>query len=175
VNVAVSALTRPANRCVTSCTSQFVAVGIVEGDERSVTAAFRIRTAEAAIFAGAAMEYLAHVDAARDEPGMRSPDIVYDEVEARRRSRTELNRAWRARRRELYGARPIGPDKIGVEPPAKVLVEALGAIEIRNGNDRNFELRIESCCGARRRYGCHGSLIDVDEQVIALRAWVRNA
>jgi hypothetical protein len=95
------------------------------------------------------MEYFAGVDAASDELGARGFDIVYDEVEACRRARAKLYRTWRARRRELHGARPVGPDKIGVEPPAQFLVEALGAINVRNRNDRDFEFHIEGCCVAR--------------------------
>jgi hypothetical protein len=112
------------------------------------------------------MEYFAHVDTASDKLSTRCFDIVHYEVEARRRSRTELNRAWRARRRELYGARPVGPDKIGVQPPAQILVKTLAAVDIRNWNDRNFELHIESLA-RRNYYGCHDSLHEIDKQFLA--------
>jgi hypothetical protein len=83
------------------------------------------------------MEHFAHVDTASDEIGARCLDIGHDEVKAacrswlgRRGSRAEVDRARRARRRELYAPKRVTLDEVGVEPPTQVAVEAFGAIDV---------------------------------------------
>src|SRR5262249_9755224 len=51
-----------------------------------------------------------------------------------------------ARRRELNDAEVVFVSEVGVEAPAKLApVEVLGAIDIRDGDDDDFELQIDDC------------------------------
>jgi hypothetical protein len=100
------------------------------------------------------MKHLAHVDAAGDELGARRLDVGHDEEDAKRRSRrgrrqplAEMDRGGRAGRSELDGAEGVADDEVGVESPAELAIEPLGAIDIRNRDDDDLELHVD---GARR-------------------------
>ena len=100
------------------------------------------------------MEHFAHLDAASDELGARRLDVGHDEIEpgcrarrGRRDSLAEVDRARRARRRELHAPERVTDDEVGVEPPAQAAVEALGALDVRNRDDDDLELQVD-----RRRF-----------------------
>jgi hypothetical protein len=61
----------------------------------------------------------------------------------RRDSLAEVDRARRARRRELDDPKIVTPGDVGVEPPAQAAVKALGAIDVRNGDDDDLELQVD--------------------------------
>src|SRR5262249_16426181 len=92
------------------------------------------RTADAAVRAdrpepGARrpfVEHLAGLDTAGDELGARGLDVGDDQVQVLGRTRrgrgdarAELDRAVRARRRELDNAEAVTSCAVGVEPPAE--------------------------------------------------------
>ena len=96
------------------------------------------------------MEHLAHVDTATDELGARCLDVRHDEIKSACRarrgrcdSRAEVDRARRARRRELHDPKLVTDDEVGVEPPTQAAVKALGAIDVRNRDDDDLELHVD--------------------------------
>ena len=96
------------------------------------------------------MEHFAHVDARTDELGARCLDVGHNEVESLCRARrgrcdprTEVDRARRARRRVLQDPEYLPLVDLSVKLPAQVAIEPLGAIDVRNGDDNNFELQNE--------------------------------
>src|SRR6202042_214639 len=79
--------------------------------------------------------------AASDQFLASSLNVGDDQVKAlsrarhcRRHLRAELDRAPRARRRELDDAETVVKWEVGVQPRPKLLVELLRAIHIRDGN-----------------------------------------
>ena len=95
------------------------------------------------------VEHLADLDTAGDELVARSLDVGDDQVEAlgragrgRRDVRAELNRAPRAGRRELDDPEAVIEGEVGVEPPAQRLIEALGAIDVGDGQHHNFKFHV---------------------------------
>ena len=67
-------------------------------------------------------------------------------------------RAWR---RELDDPKRVTDDEVGVEPPAQVAVEALGAIDVRNRDDDDLELHVD-----RPRFG------GLDCRSITVSSWL---
>ena len=55
----------------------------------------------------------------------------------------KMTEAPGTRRRELDHAEVVAGGVVGVEPPTQVAVEALGAVDVRNGNDDDLELHVE--------------------------------
>ncbi len=134
-----------------------VAVGIGERDERAVAGLPGCRAADAAVCAvlmepGAGRSFVKHLaglDAAGDELGACSFDVGDNQVQVlggagrgRRDARAELDRALRARRRELDDAKVVTSGAVGVESPAEVSVELLRMVDIRDGNDNHLELLV---------------------------------
>src|SRR5262249_46773119 len=118
-----------------------IPVLIIESCQRTVAGTVRVRTRDAPL--GAAVKYLAHLDAAQNELGARSFDVVHDKKVGQRRAGAEVDRGRRTWRRELDSPGPVRPDEIGIEPPTQIFVEALGAVDVGNGDDGDFELHID--------------------------------
>src|SRR5262245_8128288 len=91
---------------------------------------------------------VADLDAAADELVPGGLDVGDDEVEPLRRARLgardpdpERDRARRARRRELDDPELVAGLVVDVEPePGLLLVEPLGAVDVRHGNEHELEL-----------------------------------
>src|SRR5688500_16485973 len=62
-----------------------------------------------------------------------------------------MDRARRAWRRELDQKCAVD-NEVGIEAPAQAAVEALGAGDVRNGDDDDLELEVDRPCG-----GCDDS------------------
>src|SRR5208282_236722 len=78
----------------------------------------------------------------------------------------ELDRAPGARRRELDQAEIFAGGAVEVEPPSDPLVKLLRAVDIRNGDDEDLELHVNSrdarvSCGVVTTdfIGAHGYLL----------------
>ncbi len=56
----------------------------------------------------------------------------------------------RAGRRELHAPERVTGDVIPIQPPAEIAVEALGAIDIRDGNDDHLEFHVHRHLGSLR-------------------------
>jgi hypothetical protein len=95
------------------------------------------------------VEDFTHIDAVTDEFGARRLDVGHDQVKSgrtwrgRRDSLAEVDRGRRARRCELHDPERVADGKVGVEPPARVAVEALGAFDVRNRDDGDLELHVD--------------------------------
>jgi hypothetical protein len=107
------------------------------------------------------MEDLADLDAEGNELRPRRFDVVDDEIARILRPLAEMDRGRRARWRELNSARAVGAQKVGIEPPAELLIELFGAVDVGDGNDDGFELQVS--CRNFRGFGGngHGLLLDV--------------
>ena len=95
------------------------------------------------------MEDLTHVDAARDQVVAGGVDVVDGKDQAvrraglgRRDSLAEDDRGFRVVRRHLHAAEVARRD-VDVEPPAEILVKRLGAVDVRNAEQDDFELHVE--------------------------------
>src|SRR5205085_12389178 len=95
------------------------------------------------------MEHLTDFDTAGNELLASSFNLGNDQVETLRRARrgrrylrAELNRAPRAGRRELDNAESVVEWEICIEPPSKLCVKRLRAINIRDWNDDHLELHV---------------------------------
>ncbi len=126
-----------------------------------VGAALGIRAADAApseqvrlVRAGAhvalVVEHLTDRDATGEQLLAGGLDVGDDQIQAlggtgRRRGDVlaEDHRGAGARRRELEDAEVVTLDELGVMPPAELAVELLGAIDIRNRDDDDFELHVD--------------------------------
>ena len=132
LNVVSSASTRPGSRAVISCSSQPLPSGIAERGERAVAAVIGRRPGDAAVGRRAGTERPARPRGTprststprADERGARRLDVGDDQVQplrragrGRRHARAELDRAARARRRELDDAEVVAGGDVGVEPP----------------------------------------------------------
>src|SRR4029077_10102288 len=94
---------------------------------------------------------LAGLDTKGDELAVCRLDVGDNQVESLRRTgssrrhlRTELDRAWGARRRVLDDAEAVLEREIGVEPPPQASVEALRTIDVGDRNDHDLELQVNS-------------------------------
>jgi hypothetical protein len=95
------------------------------------------------------MEHLAHFHTAGEQLFTRSLDLRDDQRQALRRAgrsrcdvRAELNRAPRARRRELDDAEVVTASHVGVESPAEACVEVLRPVDVRDRQDHGLELEL---------------------------------
>src|SRR5829696_6490 len=125
-----------------------VAVRIAERGVTKVTAPCRVRTFDGRLARTGTVKHVAHIEAVSDEVGARRLDVGYHEVKSACRARhgrcepgAEVDRARRAWRRELH-QKCVADDEVGIEAPAQVAVEALGATDVRNGDDDDFELHV---------------------------------
>src|SRR5690242_4131854 len=106
------------------------------------------------------VKYLTHLDSTTPQVFARSINIRDDQVQSLRgpRSRrsyilSENDRASRARWRELQNPKILAVVEVRIEPPAKLCVELLRALNIRNGNYHDLELHIEFWgAGVARRF-----------------------
>src|SRR3984885_3091843 len=135
-----------------------VAVRIMERGKRTVAPMVRIRTADAeppkkvgligtGVLAAGIVEHLTDFDTAIDQLAAGSRYVGDDQVQTLGRTGcrrgdvpSEDDRASRASRRELNHAEVATVVVVGVEPPAEVPVEVLGAINIGDGDDQYLEL-----------------------------------
>src|SRR6202011_4387014 len=97
------------------------------------------------------MEHLTDLDTSGKELFASSFNLGNDQVETlgrarrgRRHLRAELDRAPRARRRELDDPESVVEWEICIKPPPKLCVKRFRAINIRDWNDDHFELHIHS-------------------------------
>src|SRR4051812_35292245 len=94
------------------------------------------------------MEYLAHLDTAPEEVVTRSLDVGDHQEHALRRSwcalagLSEVNRSLGSRRGELDRA-VIAVAEVGVETPAKTLIELLCAVHVRDREGDHLELPVD--------------------------------
>src|SRR5215203_3068262 len=93
------------------------------------------------------MENVGHLDSAGDELHAGGLEVGDDEEHALSGARNgrwgEMDRAWRAGRRQLHGSKVFPNPEIGVERPAQPFVEGLGAIDVGYGNGDDLELQID--------------------------------
>src|SRR5215469_7298172 len=101
------------------------------------------------VYAVGGMEYLADLDTAATQVVAGCRDVGDDQVKSlgaaggcRGDVLAEDDRARRARRRELDHAVIVAGGKVGIEPPTQAAIKALGAIDVRNRDDHDFELHI---------------------------------
>src|SRR6266478_3185655 len=155
-----------------------IAVRIFERGERAVAAVLGIRAADAAppkqigliragVHVAAAMENLADLDAASKQLVAGGLDVGNDQVQslggAGCRGGDVLaknDRGRRAGRCELNDPPVVTGSEVGIQPPTQAAVKTLGAIDVRNGDDDDFELHGDTSLAC----GCHGSLLDVCER-----------
>src|SRR5262249_14413113 len=97
------------------------------------------------------MKHLADRSAPRGQLRARSRDIRDDQVVAlsgagrrRRQLGTELDRARRSGRRELDDAQAVVERDGGDQAPAELLVDPLGAVDVRHGEDADLEPQIDA-------------------------------
>jgi hypothetical protein len=94
------------------------------------------------------MEYLAHFYTAPHQVVAGGLDVGNHQEHALGGSwcalagASEVNRAWRSRRRELDCAL-IAVAEVGIEPPTESAVELLGAIDIRDWDGDYLELQVD--------------------------------
>src|SRR6516164_9230288 len=120
----------------------------------------------------AVVEELADLGARGDQmvPGGR--DVANDQEclgrtgSGRRDVLAEMDRATGARRRELDQAEIFAGGAVNVEPPSDPFVKLLRALDIRNGDDDDLELHVNSrdarvsCCVVTTDFiGAHGYLL----------------
>ena len=96
------------------------------------------------------VERLADRDAAIEQFLAGGVDVGNDQVQAlggagcrRGDVLAEDDRGRRAGRRELDDAEVVAGGEVGVEPPAEILVELLGAIDFRNRDHGDLKLHVE--------------------------------
>jgi len=94
---------------------------------------------------------LAAVEDAYGELDARGRNVGDNQVQALRRAghgrrhvRAELDRATRAGRRELNDPKAVIEAKISVEPPTELPVKLLRALNIRDWDDDDLELQLDS-------------------------------
>src|SRR5215469_5305465 len=123
------------------------------------------------------VEELADLDAGGDQVVPGGLDVGNDQEclgrtgSGRRDVLPEMDRATGARRRELDQAEIFGGGAVNVEPPSDPPIKLLRALDIRNGDDDDFKLHVNSrdarvsCCvitvdfiGAHEYLLCGGSV-----------------
>ena len=98
----------------------------------------------------AVVEELADLDAGGDQLVPGGHDVGNDQEclgrtgSGRRDVLAEMDRAAGARRRELDQAEIFAGGAVDVEPPSDALVKLLRAVDIRNGDDDDLELHVNS-------------------------------
>jgi hypothetical protein len=98
--------------------------------------------------------HVADVGAVPDEVGPGGVDVRDRENQpdrapgpGRGEALAEVNRALRVGRRELHDPEVVADGKVGIQPPAEVLVEALGPVDVGDIQRHDLEVQI----GGRRR------------------------
>src|SRR5271155_2446489 len=120
----------------------------------------------------AVVEELADLDAGGNQLVPGGHDVGDDQESlgrtgsGRRDVLAELDRAPGARRRELDQAEIFAGGAVEVEPPSDPLVKLLRAVDIRNGDDDDLELHVNSrdarvsCCVVIPNFiGAHAYLL----------------
>ena len=127
-----------------------VAIRVAERGERDVTAPLWIRAADRRLSRAGTVKHFANVSTVTDEFGPRCLDVGHDEIQTacrarrgRRQSSAEVDRARRARRRELYNSKIVADGEVGIEPPTQITVKALGAIDVRDRDDDDLKLHVD--------------------------------
>jgi len=120
VNVVSFASTRPGNPGCDLLQQPTVAVPIAERGVRGVTLPRRVGAAYGG-FAGGTVEHFAHIGTTFGEIGARCLNVGHDQKESlcrgghgRRDTSAEVDRARRPWRRELYTAKRVPHDEVGV-------------------------------------------------------------
>src|SRR5580698_9228767 len=97
------------------------------------------------------VEHLTDLDAAAEELAAGGRDVGDDQVQALSGAGccsgdvpTEDDRASGAGRRELNYAEVAAVVEVGIEPPPEFRVELLRAVDIRDGDDDDFEFCVDS-------------------------------
>src|SRR5580704_3924193 len=105
----------------------------------------------ASVHVASAMEHLADLNAAPEQILSRGLDVSNDQIKAlsgagsrRRDVPAEDHRAPGARRRELNHAKVRTVVVVGVEPPPQLRIERLGAVDIRDRDDDDFKLHVDT-------------------------------
>jgi hypothetical protein len=124
-----------------------IAVGIGEGEERPIARVRGIGARKTCLRGEwRAVPHVTRTDATAGDFLMCRSDVGDNQSSygrtRRRRSNSvaEINRATRARRRELDDANVLCRGDILVKPPTQLLIELLGALDIRHGDDVNLEV-----------------------------------
>ena len=99
---------------------------------------------------GGAMKHFADLNAATEQILAGGLDVIDDQIQALGRAGSrpgdvlaEDDRARGARPRELNDAKILTVVVVGVEPPPEPRVELLRAIDIRDGDNYDFELHVD--------------------------------
>ena len=99
---------------------------------------------------GRCSKHLADVHAAADEIGPGGVDVLDHQFQTLNGARlgcrdalAEVDRALRARRRELHRPEVVAGGKVGVQPPSEALIEALCPIDIGDGQRHDLELHVD--------------------------------
>src|SRR4051794_4452223 len=142
-----------------------VAVRVAERGPREVGARVLVEAR------GPADLHLADVDAAADEIRPGSVNVLDREDHGlsgprlrRRAALAELDRARRVGRRELHRADVVADDQVDVEPPPEALIEALGPIDVGDGQRHDLERHVHAQCALRpaRRFAAYVGAGHVD-------------
>ena len=120
----------------------------------------------------AVVEEFADLDAGGDQLAPGGHEVGNDQERlgrtgsGRRNVLAEMDRAAGARRRELDQAKIFAGGAVNVEPPSDPLVKLLRAVDVRNGDDDDLELHVNSrdarvsCCAVTTDFiGAHGYLL----------------
>src|SRR5271168_4318213 len=120
----------------------------------------------------AVVEELADLDVGGDQLVPGGLDVGNDQEclgrsgSGRRDVLAEMDRATGARRRELDQAEIFASGAVNVEPPSDPPVKPLRTVDIRNGDDDDLELHVNSrdarvscCIGTTDFIGAHGYLL----------------
>ena len=128
-----------------------IAVGIVERAERHVAGALGVGPRLPRLDGErGAVPHVSHINATTDECVVGRLDVGDNEAgfgRARRgrcESHTEGDRGPRSRRSELDDAEAVEGSDVIVEPPTQSLVERLGPVDIRHGDDLDFEIHADT-------------------------------
>src|SRR4029453_14221072 len=126
-----------------------VAVRIAERGIREIGATFWIRAGKKTT--PVAVEHLADLDAATDEVLARCVEVRDDQLQTLSgaglgfgEALPECDRALRVRRRQLNRPDVIADDEIGVQSPSQALIEALGPVDIGDGQRYDLELHVHA-------------------------------
>src|SRR3954453_9377237 len=151
-----------------------VAVRILERRVREVRAPGQVEPGGLRLFL-----HLGDVDPAAGEIFPGGVDVLDRQVQPvkgsgfhRRDALAEMDRALRVGRRHLHLPEVVTDDQVDVQPPSQALIEALCAIDIRDGHRHHLERHVD-----RRELlhlGRTGSAY-VDGAHVDLRRWVRIA
>src|SRR6185312_1084725 len=138
-----------------------VAVGIGQGEERSVAGAFGVGAGLPRLdWERWAVPDVAHVDPTTDEFVVCRFDVGDDQAclgragRGGRESLAESDRGPRAWGCELDDAKAVHRGDVVVEPPTQACIEVLGSVNVGDGDDLDLELHVDPrdaripACGA---------------------------